>query len=88
MKHIGVREFRDNASHILAGREPVAIERHGHLLGFFIPVRPDPAARDRALARLQDAVGHIMAETNLSEDEVAALLDIRDRSDSEVATES
>lgn len=74
MKHIGVREFRDNASQILAGGEPVAIERHGHLLGFFIPVRPDPVA-------------HLMTEANLSEDEVAALLDIRDHSDAGVPTE-
>jgi len=85
VKHIGVREFRDNASAFLAGSEPVAIERHGHLLGFFIPVKPDPTERQRALKRLEKSVQSVIAEGHLSEDDLAKLIDISTDEENEAA---
>jgi hypothetical protein len=39
MKDVGVREFRDHASRYLSGDEPLAVRRHGRILGFYVPVR-------------------------------------------------
>ena len=45
MKHVGIREFRDRASHYLASREVLTVERHGRPIGFYIPVAPGTADR-------------------------------------------
>lgn len=34
MKSIGVREFRDHATTYLLGTDPVAVSKHGHVIGF------------------------------------------------------
>ncbi len=47
--HIGVREFRDKASHYLSKGEALAIEKHGEVIGYYIPVKRDEAARKKAL---------------------------------------
>ncbi len=43
MKNVGVREFRDHATTYLSGREPIAINKHGRVIGFFAPhgMHPD-----------------------------------------------
>ena len=74
MKHIGVRDFRDHATKYLAGAEPVAIERHGKVIGFYFPVKPDKDEARRALARLDATVDEILARTGTTEDELAEAL--------------
>jgi hypothetical protein len=41
MKNVGVREFRDHATKYLAGPETVAVNRHGRVIGFYIPLKRD-----------------------------------------------
>lgn len=38
VRHVGVREFRDRATGLLKEAEPIAVERHGKVIGFYIPV--------------------------------------------------
>lgn len=69
MRTIGVREFRDQASALLASDETLIIERHGQPIGFYVPV----AAKDRragrtALGRLATVVDDVMARTGLDEE--------------------
>lgn len=71
MRAIGVREFRDQASSILAGGETLVIERHGEPIGFFVPI----AAKDRragrdALGRLAGLVDEIVTRSGIDEDEL------------------
>jgi antitoxin (DNA-binding transcriptional repressor) of toxin-antitoxin stability system len=71
MRAIGVREFRDQASSILAGGETLIIERHGEPIGFFVPI----TAKDRrvgreALGRLAGLVDDAIARSGLDEDEL------------------
>lgn len=71
MRAIGIREFRDQASSILAGGETLVIERHGEPIGFFVPI----AAKDRragrdALGRLAGIVDDVIARSGLDEDEI------------------
>ena len=71
MRAIGVREFRDQASSILAGGETLVIERHGEPIGFFVPItaKDRRAGRD-ALGRLGGLVDEIFAGSGLDEDDL------------------
>jgi antitoxin (DNA-binding transcriptional repressor) of toxin-antitoxin stability system len=77
MKNIGVREFRDHATRYLAGPEPVAVNRHGKVIGFYIPLRRDEDEVRHAVAQLGKAVEQVIDETGISEDELAGLFDTR-----------
>jgi hypothetical protein len=78
MKRVGVREFRDHATHYLASGEVLAVERHGKPIGFFIPVPAASAEEARlALERLSRAVAQALAASDLDEDELSRALDLR-----------
>ncbi|HEY1687507.1 MAG TPA: hypothetical protein VGF95_01450 [Solirubrobacteraceae bacterium] len=77
LKNIGVREFRDHATKYLASPEPVAINRHGKVIGFYIPLKRDEDEIGMAVAQLGQAVDRVLNETGMSEDEFARFLDIR-----------
>ena len=71
MRHVGVREFKDQATTILASGETLVIERHGTPIGFYIPI--DAKDRDggrAALERLGDTVGEVLVAAGVSEDEL------------------
>ena len=53
---VGVREFRAGLAHHIEGDDPVAVTRHGHTVGYFIPVRTDREA-DLAALRAAAAMG-------------------------------
>ena len=80
LENVGVKEFRDHATRYLAGKRPVAISRHGRVIGFYIPVPRDEDEVARAVAQLGEAVGRVLAETGMTEDELARSLDLRTRS--------
>ena len=75
--HIGVREFRDRASHYLSKGEALAIEKHGEVIGYYIPVKRDEAARKEALKAFEVKLASFLKETGLSEDELAESLTIK-----------
>ena len=71
MRAIGVREFRDQASSILAGGETLVIERHGEPIGFFVPIAAiDRQAGRKALGRLAGLVDDVITRSGLDEDEL------------------
>jgi hypothetical protein len=55
-KRIGVREFRDRATRLIASGEVLAIERHGSLVGYFVPV--ETSGQDH----IEDAIGRLRTE--------------------------
>lgn len=75
LKRVGVRELRDNATRYLAGDDVLAVERHGSLVGYFVPVAPPARAStiDAAVDRLkrESEPGRIVRE----QDGVAYLVD-------------
>jgi DNA-directed RNA polymerase specialized sigma24 family protein len=74
---MGIREFRDKATHYLASREVVEVKRHGKLVGFYIPVKEsDEEEVQRAIKRLSETVEAALAESGLSEEELARALDL------------
>ena len=79
VRHVGVREFRDRATGLLKEAEPIAVERHGKVIGFYIPVESrkgeDEELRE-ALARLDASVRRMLEETGMTEDELAEYFDL------------
>ena len=72
VKDVGVREFRDHASSYLSGEEPLAVRRHGRVLGFYLPVRRknDEQELQAALRELGESLADLRRETGLSEEEL------------------
>ena len=78
VRHVGVREFRDRATGLLKEAEPIAVERHGKVIGFYIPVeskRGEEEELREALARLDASVRRVLEETGMTEDELAGYFD-------------
>ena len=68
MHSVGIREFRDRATQLMAANETLIIERRGVPIGFFVPI----VARDRragreALGRLGEVVEDVLEQTGLDE---------------------
>lgn len=78
VRHVGVREFRDRATGLLKEAEPIAVERHGKVIGFYIPVESKRGADEElreALIRLDASVRRVLEETGMTEDELAGYFD-------------
>ena len=71
---VGIREFRDKlATYVLESDAPVAITRHGDIVGYYLPARrkrsdSERAAFQEAAARWQE----ILDAKGIDEDEVVA----------------
>ena len=77
MKTVGVREFRDHAPSYLAGSDPIAVSNRGTVIGFYIPLPRDPEETQRAVERLGTRVQEILADTGMSEEQLAELFRLR-----------
>ena len=85
MKRVGVREFRDHATKYLAANEPLAIERYGDTIGFYIPTgvdQRDPQEETErrkkmaeSFAKLEATIQKILEEIGMTEDELGDLFD-------------
>lgn len=73
MRAVGVREFRDQATSMMAQGETLVIERHGEPIGFYVPIAAtDRKAGRKALGRLGAAVEGLLVTAGLDEDELVA----------------
>ena len=78
MRKVGIKEFRDNATKLLAAGETMLMERHGHQVGYFIPVKQRVSAEaGDAAARLAEVLERALNESGLSKDELAELFTLR-----------
>ena len=69
MRAVGVREFRDQATSMMAAGETLVIERHGEPIGFYVPIgAKDRKAGRKALGRLGAAVDQLLAAAGVDED--------------------
>lgn len=81
MRSVGVREFRDQATTILAAGETLVIERHGEPIGFFVPITAkDRRAGRAALGRLGEVVEDVLASAGVNEDDLVREVSARRRS--------
>jgi antitoxin (DNA-binding transcriptional repressor) of toxin-antitoxin stability system len=71
MRAVGVREFRDQATSLMAKGETLVIERHGEPIGFYVPIAAkDRKAGRKALGRLGAAVEALLVAAGVDEDEL------------------
>ena len=76
IEHVGVREFRDRATYYLRRGRPLAIERHGEVIGYFLPVRrKDPEEIRKRLEAFEQALERFLSEAELPEEEFARLVE-------------
>lgn len=69
MRHVGVREFKDQATSMMSAGETLVIERHGTPIGFFVPVEAKDREQGRAaLGRLGEVIARVLAETGVDEE--------------------
>lgn len=72
MRHVGIREFKNQATSLMSSGETLVIERHGKPIGFFVPVAAtDRRAGRAALGRLGRVVEDLIAETGVDEEDLA-----------------
>ncbi len=74
---VGVRRFRNNASTYFFGSETTAVNRHGKVIGFYIPLERDEDEVRRAVAQLGAAVSQVLEETGMTEQELSRVFDLR-----------
>lgn len=81
MKSIGIREFRDKASHYLSSQEAIAVKRHGKLVGFYIPVPlvSEEIEIQQALQKLNQTVEKAISESGMDESTLARALDLSEQ---------
>lgn len=76
MRAVGVREFRDQATAIMAAGETLIIERHGQPIGFFVPLEAkDRRAGRAALGQLGQLIADIGDHVGLDEDDLVREID-------------
>lgn len=74
MRRVGIKEFRDKATLFLASGETMLVERHGHPVGYFIPIKRKD---DVVLQRLAEVIEHTLNEVGLGEEELIELFTVR-----------
>lgn len=77
MRKVGIREFRDKATTLLATGETLLVERHGHPVGYFVPIKQKGVEEADTMQRLAGALEHVVNETGVSEEVLAELFTIR-----------
>lgn len=64
MRTVGVRELRNQIGSIVGAEEPVIIERYGHPVGVYLPLRPASKAEAQAAARNIERLMQEIAQEN------------------------
>ncbi|CAM3731036.1 Antitoxin [Deinococcus saxicola] len=74
-RRVGIKEFKDKATQLLAADEPFVVERHGKPIGFYTPFkRPDPREIREAAAQLNATMEHAAREMGISVEELEDIL--------------
>ncbi len=71
VKHVGVRELRGDLAEKLKGSEPIIIERHGQVLGIYVPVQQvDRAKVAEALEQFHAIIERVLRESDITREEL------------------
>lgn len=71
MKRVGVREFKEKATALIAEERALVIEKHGEPVGFYIPIpKRDKAEAQQAVDKLEKTIDGVLTHTGMTEDEL------------------
>ena len=59
------------------GSDPVAVSKHGQVIGFYIPLERNEDEVQRAVVKLGEAVEQVLQETGMNEEALSRLFDLR-----------
>lgn len=69
---VGIREFRSDLAEYIASSTPVAVTRHGHTVGYFIPTQGQAEADVTALKKASKALDKLLEAQGVDADTVVA----------------
>jgi hypothetical protein len=69
---VGIREFRSDLAEYIASSTPVAVTRHGHTVGYFIPTHGQGDADITALQKASQTLDDILAAQGVKAEDVVA----------------
>lgn len=69
---VGIREFRSGLAEYIDGSTPVAITRHGQVVGFFIPAHGHDEAELAALKQASQTLDELLASRGVEPEAVVA----------------
>lgn len=77
MKFVGVREFRDRATHYLTSKHALGIRRNNRLIGVYVPLPELRAAEQSSddLKRLGELLEQLACQNGLDEESFALLFE-------------
>ena len=68
---VGIREFRENLSSFLESKTPVAVTRHGAMIGIYVPAKPKPSHADLEALRIAgEKMRELIAAAGTTEEEL------------------
>lgn len=67
---VGIREFRADLAEYIAASTPVAVTRHGHTVGYFIPVQGQADADLSALKQVSKTLDQLLAKKGVEVEDI------------------
>lgn len=72
MQRVGIKEFKDNATKLIAAQRTLVIEKRGEPVGVFVPLpKINPRKKAEAVRRMEETVEALCRRTGKTEDELA-----------------
>ena len=71
IKRVGVREFKDKATALIAEEKGLVIERHGKPVGFYIPIpKKDKTKAKESAERLERTIENVLERIGMTREEL------------------
>ncbi len=69
---VGIKEFRAGMAEYIAASTPVAVTRHGHTVGYFIPIHSSAEADKVSLQLASQQLDQLLAAQGVNVDDVVS----------------
>lgn len=69
---VGIKEFRAGMAEYIAASTPVAVTRHGHTVGYFIPIHGSAEADKVSLQLASQKLDQLLAAHSVNVEEVVS----------------
>lgn len=70
VRKVSTREFRNNLAQYTNGDGPIAVMKHGHVVGYYLPVSKSQEAELARLTAAAEQLHSLLEEHGIDEDEL------------------